>query len=259
MSPKSHLTSLDFHKLRLDALSRDEAAALRVHLNSCATCSQQEQVQLALAERFLHDVLPTTLPVIRDRLEPPSRGRIRLWVYALAPLACGLVLLAYWGRGTSQIAAVEPADDIAVKGSGGLLGYVRQGTSIRRLEKGAVLAPGDALRFAIDAGANNHILIAGVDGSGKANAYFPYGQWQGSAFDAHGRFELPGSIVLDDSPGPERVFAFLSRQPLDGAAIRTRLESLARLGPQAIRAAFDVDVPGTERSSVIFEKKAKAP
>jgi hypothetical protein len=266
MSPStSHLTSLDFDRLRLEALLPDEAAALRGHLDTCDACRQQEQSQLALAHRFLHEVLPRTLPVIRERLEPAAgshRRWIHRWAFALAPLACGLALLVFWGHGTPRNRAVAPADDvadIALKGGGGLLAYVRQGTSIKRLENGAVLAPGDALRFAVDVGANNNILIAGVDGSGKANAYFPYGQWQGAALPAGARFEVPGSIVLDDSPGPERIFAFLSKQPLDGAAIRTRLETLARLGAQAIRATSDVDVAGSERSSVIFEKKAKAP
>ena len=258
----SHLTSLDFDRLRLDALSPDEAAALRGHLDSCETCRQQEQSQLALAHRFLREVLPRTLPAIRERLQPsPHRWR-RRWTIALAPLACGLVLLIFWGRGTSPISVMPPADDIAdiaIKGGGGLLAYVRHGTKIARLENGAVLEKGDALRFAIDAGTNKHILLAGVDGSGKATAYFPYGQWQGAALPAGARFEVPGSIVLDDSPGPERIFTFLSGQPLDGAAIRTRLESLARLGPQAIRATSDVDVAGSECSSVVFEKKAKAP
>jgi len=258
MSP-SHLTALDFDRLRLDALPPAEAAALRGHLDSCESCRQQEHSQRALADRFLRDVLPRTLPAVRERLEPSPWWRMRRWAFALAPLACGLVLLAYWGRGTSRISVVAPVDDLAVKGGGGFLAYVRQGTGVKRLENGAVLAPGDALRFAIDAGTNKHILIAGVDGAGKANAYFPYGQWQGAALAAGTRFEAPGSIVLDDSPGPERIFAFLSPDPLDGAAIRARLESLARLGPRAIRATAEVDVAGSEHSSVIFEKKAKVP
>jgi hypothetical protein len=260
MSPASHLTALDFDKLRLDALSADQTVALRRHLDSCAACRQQAQAQGALVDHFLQAVLPQTLPAIRERLAPSSGGRGRRWLFVLAPLACGLVLLVVWGRGPSPMSALAPrnppGDDLAIKG-GGLLGYVRQGTSVRRLQDGAVLEQGDALRFAIDVGANKHMLIAGVDGGGKASAYYPYGRWEGAPLDGRGRFEVPGSIVLDDSPGPERIFAFLSHAPLDGAAIRSRLESLARLGPQAIRATLDVDVVGSERSSLIFEKKAK--
>jgi hypothetical protein len=73
-----------------------------------------------------------------------------------------------------------------------------------------------------------------------------------------GRFEVPGSVVLDDSPGPERIFAFLSRRPLDGALVRTTLEALAGRGPQAIRAGHALQVPGAETSSVVFEKREKS-
>jgi hypothetical protein len=152
------------------------------------------------------------------------------------------------------------ADDgnLGVKGGGGLVTYVRHRSKVTRLVAGSVLESGDALRFAVEPRGNAYLLIAGVDGAGSASAYYPFGQWQSAPVTDRGHFEVPGSIVLDNSGGPERIFAFLSAQPIDGNLVRTMLEGLAGRGPQAIRASHDLQVPGAETSSVIFEKREKS-
>jgi hypothetical protein len=181
---------------------------------------------------------------------------------ALAPAACGVVLAIALVRGhhSSSVVVGLGADDsdLGVKGGGGLVTYVRHGNKVARLVPGSVLESGDALRFAIEPHNNAYLLIAGVDGAGSASAYYPFGQWHSVPITNHDRFEVPGSIVLDNSAGPERIFAFLSAQPLDVNLVRTTLEQLARRGPQAIRASHDLQVPGADTSSVIFEKRAKS-
>jgi len=264
MNPSSpHLTSLDWDAFDLGALAPDDADTLRAHLHGCSACRQQQENRRALAEQFAREVLPRSLPVIRERLSVPSRRRNAWWWLALSPAVCGVILALVLARGPHGGKSVAwPSADpsgIAVKGEGGLLTYVRHGDKVSRLVPGSVLQAGDALRFAIDPRGNAYLMIAGVDGAGGVSAYYPFGQWRSMPVASQGRFEVPGSIVLDASAGPERIFALLSPRPVDGNLVRTQLESLARRGPRVIRSSLDLQVPGAEISSVVFEKRERSP
>jgi hypothetical protein len=54
------------------------------------------------------------------------------------------------------------------------------------------------------------------------SVYFPPEGGQSAPVGA-GRSELPGSIELDDAPGPERLFAYFSEQPLPAAEVARAL------------------------------------
>jgi len=70
-----------------------------------------------------------------------------------------------------------------------------------------------------------------------------------------GMVEAPaGSVVLDTAPGPERIFALWSSEPLQAADVIARLNELGQRGPAAIRATTTLDVPGTIQISRLFEK-----
>ncbi|HET9451957.1 MAG TPA: hypothetical protein VFO83_13795, partial [Aggregicoccus sp.] len=66
--------------------------------------------------------------------------------------------------------------------------------------------------------------------------------------------ELPGSVVLDAAPGPERVFALFSDAPLAAGDVTRALEALGSGGRGAIRAQQRLPVAGTEQASFLFEK-----
>src|SRR6185295_5003137 len=112
--------------------------------------------------------------------------------------------------------------DISVKGGTALLVAVRRGERIFPVRGdgagapgGAVsrsepIHPGDELRFVIAPARSPFVLLGSIDGAGHASIYVPY---DGSASAPLGgpleRVELPGSIVIDGGPGPERLFALL--------------------------------------------------
>jgi Domain of unknown function (DUF4384) len=267
-----HLTLLEFDRLSLGHLAPAEAAPLLAHLDVCPVCHEQQNVRLALAGQFAREVLPRSLPVIRQRLMPQrlmARRRIAFWALALSPAACGaliavLILRRGPGGGPDDEGAVakpvaQLLGDVAVKGRGDLLTYVRQEGKVKRLAPGSLVAAGDALRFVVETGDNRYLLVAGVDGGGHANAYYPRDQWQGSPVPPHVRFEVPGSLVLDEAAGPERIFALLSTRPLPGDGVRQVLEDLARRGPQAIRAWNSPVVAVAETSSILLEKRPPPP
>jgi len=254
-----HLTCLDFDSLALASPSRPAAGPFVAHLDACPACREQQKVRQALADQFAREVLPRSLPVVRQRLAP--RSRWHWWALTLSPVACG-VLLTVLGLYKSHDRTVSvgqsiPGDlgDIGIKGGGDLLTYARRGNKVTRLAPGGLVAAGDALRFVVETGAHRYLFIAGVDGGGHAHAYFPFGQWQSVPVAPHARFEVPGSLVLDNAPGPERIFAMVSSRPLDGDAVRAILEELARGGPQAIRSTAAPGVLEAETSSILFEKR----
>ena len=179
----------------------------------------------------------------------------------LSPVACGVLLafLVLPKRPDHRVPVGESisdeSGDLGIKGGGDLLTYVRRGTKVSRLAPGGVVAAGDALRFVVETGDHRYLFIAGVDGGGRAHAYYPYGQWQSVPVAPHARFEVPGSLVLDNAPGPERIFAMVSSRPLDGDDVRAILEELARRGPPAIRTTATPGVLEAEIASILFEKR----
>jgi hypothetical protein len=261
----SHLTCLDFDSLDLAGPGSPGAGPFVAHLDACPACREQQKARQALADQFAREVLPRSLPAVRQRLAPRSRWRMGWWAFALSPVACG-VLLAFLGlhKSTDHTLSVGkpvPGDlgdigiDIGIKGGRDLLTYVRRGNKVTRLAPGGVVAAGDALRFVVETGSHRYLFIAGVDGGGRAHAYYPFGQWQSAAVAPHSRFEVPGSLVLDNAPGPERIFALVSSRPLDGDDVRPILEALARRGQQAIRTTAAPSVVEAEISSILFEKR----
>ena len=68
--------------------------------------------------------------------------------------------------------------------------------------------------------------------------------------------EIPGSIRLDASPGPERVFAVLAVRPFPTAAVVQALEKLASAGIAGLRATttLPLAVEAATQQSVLFEK-----
>ena len=90
-----------------------------------------------------------------------------------------------------------------------------------------------------------------IDGAGTATVYYPYGG-ERSGPTSQEPSELPGSIVLDAAPGPERVFALVSAEPLEAAVVKRKLLDMR----SHIRETTRLAVPGVEQASIVFEKEA---
>jgi hypothetical protein len=146
------------------------------------------------------------------------------------------------------------------KGDFELLVFARKEGRIEMLDRfNRGVRPGDEIRFVLTGtpASAAYVLVASVDASGKTNVYFPYEGDRSAPLAGPGRWEVPGSIELDDTLGPERVYVFFSEAPLDAAPIRSALSDLGRRGPNAIRDAPTVDVAGTTQRSFMMMKEAK--
>jgi len=230
------------------------------HLAACPSCSNELAAMRAARERFVADVFPRTRPAIRARAGRWLPVRFGWASLALAPaLGALLVWLLPRFRPPPSI-RLEP--DLSLKSAPALHAFARRGDRVFAIREGAVLREGDLVRFEVVAAGLPYILIASIDGAGKATILYPFDGERSAPIGlpdqpsgTSGRFVTPGSAALDAAPGPERVFAFLSRVPVQAEAAKAALEALGRRGPAAIRAEGSLPLPGVERQLTVFWEK----
>jgi hypothetical protein len=241
-----HLTPIDLDALEMDLIGSAERRPLEAHSASCAECSRRRVERRAHAERFSDRVFAHTLTVVRGRLAP--RWRFVRWA---VPLVAGAAALMMWLAPPGRHRALP---ELTAKGPPSLKVFARRAGQVFPVVDGAVLAPGDAIRFFVEPNGLTNVIIGSVDGAGKATIYYPYGGRQSAAVDPRKLFEVPGSIALDAAAGPERVFAVFSRHPLPGVQVQRALATLGARGENAIRQTGELPLPGTAQATVRFEK-----
>lgn len=230
----------------LEALSAGEAVppATRAHVEGCAECGGQLAALTAGQEAFLRARPPERfLKQLERRAATPAPSPWRRWLPALAACVPVLALLVLVPR-------LLPHDSGGVTPKGGEFRVVaaRNGGTPELLGPDSPVHAGDALRFAYETPEAGHLLVLELDGRGTASVFHPF-NGQGSApLSALQRDFLPGSVVLDDSPGPEWLFAVYSPRPLEAAPL------LAQLREQAGRAAPLPSCPDCRVSALRLQK-----
>jgi hypothetical protein len=97
------------------------------------------------------------------------------------------------------------------------------GAPARRFTADQAAVEGDQLKIAVDTARGRYIAVAGIDQRGRISRWFES--------RVHADRLLPGSIVLDEYVGLERVFAFSSEAPLSWEEIESALtRELERAG-----------------------------
>jgi hypothetical protein len=242
MSSDPHLSMLALDAFAINAVSSDARAQAEAHLASCATCRAQ-----ATAAQRMRAELP---PYLRVRaLEAVRRKRTGLSrIFLLAPLALAVLVIVLRLRG-----GAPAGDDLAVKGGPVLQLYALRDRQVFEVIDGTMLAAGDEIRFAVTPAGATHVLVASIDGSGHVTIYVPYDGTHSAEIEPEGRSELPGSIVLDDAAGPERVVAVFSMAPIAAADVEAELRKRFAGGPDQLRVALPLAIPAAQAAHV-FEK-----
>jgi len=238
MMNHTHASALTLDALALGALDRETATQIEAHLASCAACRDDQQAAAALRAQFTRSVLPRGLAVRR-----PWRWA---WLALPAFAAALAVVFALWPR-------AQPIPEIAIKGDASWQVFANRDGQTFAVRDGAELAAGDRIRFALLPGGAHYVLVASVDSTGAATIYYPYGGEMSAAIGGE-RVEPAGSIALDAAPGPERIFAILSDQPIAAADVVTQLREVATGGAEAIRATHALRLPARAQLSLVFEK-----
>jgi hypothetical protein len=249
-----HLTPIDLDLRSLAALSREQISAQDQHLDACPACA---------GTRAGHDHVLETLrgaplePGLRQLLAK-RRGRrplARLWPVLLLPVLGVVALMLVGPRSDLDTKGVAPV--IGVKGAPNVRVFARRGDRVFAVG-GEALAPGDAVRLLFDPPGRPFVLVVSTDGAGKANVYFPYRGQASASVDPRAVLEIPGSLVLDDTAGPERVFALFSDRPLMVSEVETGLHAIGARGWDAIRDTSTLPLPqGVAQTSFLLERRPR--
>jgi len=256
-----HLTVLELDELELEPSAPEPRARVEAHARRCSACAERRAAQVALIEQFRVSVLPRTMEAVTARRRDRLRRRWAAWL--VLPVAAALLLLVT-GRGRDGAFPVAGGGSaLGVKGAALFEVFARRngpaadidGQAVVRVHDGMRLAPGDALRFVLFPSGMPYVLIASVDGAGQVNIYYPF-HGEGSALTSgQGAISVPGSIVLDAAPGPERLFVIYSARALRATAVRAALAPTAAAGAAAIRGTAQAPLDATVQASLLFEKE----
>jgi hypothetical protein len=167
-------------------------------------------------------------PVLAPGIERPERPPFVLrWVWRVGPL---LVLAAMAGMFVAARSA--PAPERAAAQSVALEAYSERGGLDYRVQPGARLHPGEAVRFVVAPAKIPYVTVGLQDGTVIAEL--------GPLDPAQARVELGAPMPLG-SAGPQRVTALFSTRPLAHATVQI---ALARRG----LADTPLPLPATEVS-----------
>jgi hypothetical protein len=261
-SASKHLSTFELDLLETGTLDENRTERLHEHLSACETCRAQRSELQAARSEFTNDVFPKTAHSFRQRSERVPIPRYRRAVVWAPVLASAAALLLVLGVVNTRRAPSDPAPELQAKGGGGLSLVVRRnGETLRPSDDAVELRAGDELRFVVFPTGDRakHLLVASVDGSGKANVYFPFGGDRSGTVERLPRWEVPGSVILDDAPGPERIFALFSAEPMDARGVREQLARVGAGGWNAVRTTARLELPGVEQHSVLIEKGPRRP
>jgi len=239
MTVEPHISQLMLDALALCALDRDSEARVHAHLACCASCRDEAHVAAQLRQRFAVHVLPRGLPA--------RRRQRRSWLLIPA-LAAALLAIGWRSR-------PAPVTELGIKGAASWQVFANRDDRVFAVHDGTALAAGDRIRFAVTPAGARYLLVASIDGLGAATIYHPYDGAQSAIIEGE-RVEPAGSIELDAAPGPERIYALLSDEPIAADTVIVQLRAVADGGADAIRDARALELPVRAQLSLVFEKAA---
>jgi hypothetical protein len=242
--PETCLSDLVLDRLIAGELDGSEiGTAARAHLERCEPCRSRKRTLEEAAARFETEIFISgaALKTARAAKRAPMRlgGSI-----GAAAAAVFIVMLV-------QTKSLE----VRTKGALGL-GIVARHLDgkTEQIFSGAEMSPGEAIRFEISSTRQGYLFIAGIDAAKNVTPYYPSTKDAQILPPAPGTL-LEGSVTLDATLGPERIFAVLCDQPIEARRILERgRRALDRAGgdPQKIEHLDS----GCAESSFIIHKVA---
>jgi hypothetical protein len=235
--------------LKLEAHLLDPARSpVTGHLDDCDHCREKVARMQQQGDEFMRYVYPATVQALE-----PKRSLRWSWAGIFAPVAAlaaaGVVMIVHKGP-------TGPADDYV-----GTKGVVLKLNVYAGLEAGArALSNKDqvpanaALRFRIQPGRPCNLGIVSVDEHGEVSRLFPSSGNEGAKL---AKVEvLPGGAILDGKPGPERIFAVCSLDPLAMPQVEAAVKIAAGTGADSVRAIESIPgLPaGTAQTTLLLEK-----
>ena len=123
--------------------------------------------------------------------------------------------------------------------------------------EGDVLHPGDEIRFSIDTGSYDHVLVFGIESGGAMTPYYPEQTAGVSLTVGMGRgLTLPDAVVLVDHVGAERIVAVFSTQALSWTVVHDVAQRLLQQSGNDLRLMPELGLIDTAEASLWFEKQS---
>jgi hypothetical protein len=180
---------------------------------------------------------------LAEKAQRAARRSPLRWAGAVAAVAAAF--------GAVVLFKGAPVHEIRTKGGLGL-GVVARHLDGKTEEilPGAALRPGEAIRFEISSAEAGHLIVAGVDAAKNVTTYY---KGDGEAGVAR---LLDGSVTLDATLGPERIFAIMCDSAVDETEVLAQAKrALDRAGgdPARIERIERIE-SGCRESSFLIEK-----
>lgn len=251
----------------LDAAANDRADSSE----HGATTEQTVAIPLAVFPLSAPAPVPVLIPA---PLPSPSKrpcsflsSLLRPW--PLAAVAAGAACLVLglwvgrqwareaWGEARRVVEQRAPLDApyVGLKGGPGLQVWARRGEAVFEVGEGTRLREGDRVRFAPRLPGPGYVMILSVDAHGQVSLHHPHGGERALELRPPlSAAALAGSVELDESRGPERIFLLFSTADFERAAVeRAARDGLAAQGSvEALRALPLADI---EQTSLLILKE----
>jgi hypothetical protein len=251
-----HLSELSLDLLLLGDLGWRGARRANRHIRACEACRESFELLRSAAKHFEKSVRPRTEAHVVRLLIPPvpavSGKRRRLWAPVLGTAALAAVAFVLVRSSTIMTGHVD--DGVLAKGAPALTVFVRHRDRISVLRPGARVEPGDAIRFTADPNGSSYLLVASIDAAAHVTIYVSDGGKASAPVRPNDRFEDGASFILDETRGPERIFALFSRRPIDAVEVERALVRIGGMGSEEIRRTARLAVPADSQTSLLIEK-----
>jgi hypothetical protein len=213
-------------ELPMHALSQ-----LERHREQCAQCHARWDGIVRERATFLSTA--PSFEALGARVERAQRRRaarrtpgLALGVLATGAAAAAVLLLVRApdaGVAPDARPGSETGNPAAERSKGGpRIGFfIKRGTLVRAGHNGAVVQPGDRLRFVYSSDTPRHLALFNLDGRGSSTYYPP--QPTAARVGAGREVALDFSVELDDYVGDERVFAVFCEAPFELEPLRHEL------------------------------------
>jgi hypothetical protein len=224
--PPACISDLAFDQWEAGELARERSDELARHLAQCARCSGQRQSLRAQAQAFIDGPgRPERLPRLQARLVQQRTGRPRPRdVLRALPVAAGLVAAAAAAAVLLVLAPGDPEHATRRKGSAAVGFFVKRGERVQRGSDGERVQPGDQLRFTLRSDRPTHLSILSLDARGVVSVYYPRTAAARPLQPVGEELALDAGVELDDTLGPETIFAVRCPTPPAVDALRSTLQ-----------------------------------
>lgn len=245
MTGSNHMRLHELRRFRLGELKSEHPA-------SCSECRARLDALEAEERAFLATTnVAADSAAILARLEKGETApRLKRWMFALPALALA-ALLSF----TFLPKTPDPETTRIKGGAIDLEMFVKDAQGIHPADDGARLREGDAIQFRYRAGGRRFVFVASVAADGTVSPLYPDAEQSSIPVSPSGTHILEGSVILDDSRGPERFFAFFSDEPITFDEVQRALKSSVKESDVTRLQQVEIGREDVDETSVLIFKE----